>query len=122
MKRILVVDDSNMTRKMVISILSREGYQVDSAGNGLEALERLYQTAYDLVITDINMPQMDGLEFLRQVRQESQYGRLPVLVLSSNSSPEEVQRTLRAGASLYLIKPAPPEKLLESVRALLKAG
>ncbi|BDG61381.1 response regulator [Caldinitratiruptor microaerophilus] len=122
MKRILVVDDSNMTRKMVISILSREGYQVDSAGNGLEALERLYQTAYDLVITDINMPQMDGLEFLRQVRQESQYGRLPVLVLSSNSSPEEVQRTMRAGASLYLIKPAPPEKLLESVRALLKAG
>lgn len=122
MKRILVVDDSNMTRKMVISILSREGYQVDSAGNGLEALERLYQAAYDLVITDINMPQMDGLEFLRQVRQETQYSRLPVLVLSSNSSPDEVQRTLRAGASLYLIKPAPPEKLLESVRALLRAG
>lgn len=122
MKRILVVDDSSMTRKMVTSILSREGYQVDSAGNGLEALERLYQAAYDLVITDINMPQMDGLEFLRQIRQEAPYSRLPVLVLSSNSSPEEVQRTLRAGASLYLIKPAPPEKLLESVRALLKAG
>jgi two-component system chemotaxis response regulator CheY len=121
-KRILVIDDSSMTRKMVASILMREGYFVDAAGNGNWALEQVRKATYDLIITDINMPEMDGLTFLGQVRKLAGYRSIPILVLSSNSRPEEVQRAMQAGASLYLIKPVQPERLLECVRSLLKAG
>lgn len=120
MLRILVVDDSSMTRKMIASVLAREGYEVDSVGNGLEALERVLQGTYSLVITDINMPQMDGVEFLTRVRSEPQLRNLPIIVLSSNTSPADVERATRAGADLYLTKPTPPEKIVESVRALVR--
>ncbi len=122
MKRIMVVDDSNITRKMITSVLAQAGYSIDNADNGAQALEKLFQSPCDLIITDMNMPQMDGMELLSHLRHDPHYRSAPIIVLSSNSGPEEIKRATQAGANLYLIKPTPPEKLLECVRTLLKAG
>ena len=122
MARIMVVDDSGMTRKMLSLSLSREGFAVETAENGTDALEKLFKDRYDLVITDMNMPQMDGMELLRHVRNDSQYYSIPVVVLSSNSAPEEVQRAMKAGANYYLIKPTDSTKLIECVRKVLRVG
>lgn len=122
MKRIMVVDDSGMTRKLISSIISREGYMVDTAENGVDALEKLYRSPFNLVIMDMNMPQMDGMELLRTLRADAQYKGVPIIVLSSNSGPDEIQKTMKAGANFYLIKPADSDKLLQCVRTLLKAG
>jgi two-component system chemotaxis response regulator CheY len=118
--RIMVVDDSGMTRKMLSLSLSREGFAVEMAENGMEALEKLFKDRYDLVITDMNMPQMDGMELLRHLRNDSQYRSVPVVVLSSNSTPEEIQRAMKAGANFYLIKPTDSAKLIECVRKALR--
>lgn len=122
MARIMIVDDSGMTRKMLSLSISREGFTVETAENGADALEKLYKVKYDLVITDMNMPHMDGMELLGRLRSDSQYRAVPVVVLSSNSSPEEIRRAMKAGALFYLIKPTDSEKLLQCVRKLLKAA
>lgn len=121
MARIMVVDDSGMTRKMLSLSISREGFGVETAENGADALEKLYKAKYDLVITDMNMPQMDGMELLGRLRSDAQYRTVPIVVLSSNSGPDEIQRAMKAGANFYLIKPTDSEKLLQCVRKLVKA-
>lgn len=122
MKRIMVVDDSGMTRKLISTIISRDGYSVETAENGVEALEKLFRSPFHLVVMDMNMPQMDGMELLRNLRSDGQYKSVPIIVLSSNSGPDEVQKAMKAGANLYLIKPTDSDKLLQSVRTLLKAS
>lgn len=122
MARIMVVDDSGMTRKMVSFTISREGYQVDTAENGVDALEKLYRSPFDLIIMDMNMPQMDGMELLRRLRDDEQYREVPVIILSSNAAPLEIQRAMKAGANYYLIKPTDSEKLVKCVGTIVKGG
>lgn len=122
MPRIMVVDDSGMTRKMLSLSISRAGFGVETAENGADALEKLYKEPYDLIITDMNMPQMDGMELLSRLRTDAQYRTVPIVVLSSNSGPAEIQAAMKAGANFYLIKPTDSEKLLECVRKLLNVA
>ena len=123
MKKILVVDDSPTMRRMVIASLGDlKGVSFDEAGSGLEAIERLALGPVILVILDLNMPDMHGIEVLRFLRGHSSYREIPVIVLTTRSDEASRTATLDAGASLYLMKPFMPRALAERVRELLKGG
>ena len=116
---ILVVDDSETVRKLLTLTLRMKGYQIVTAGDGAEALERLSVSSVDLVITDLNMPEMDGYELVSTIRREGPNRDVPVIMLSTEGEEEDRQRGLDAGVDLYLPKPASPQQLLYSVEKLL---
>lgn len=122
MKQILIVDDSLTMRRMVkVSLRTLEGATFEEAGNGLEALERLALTPIDLMILDLNMPDMHGLEVLKFVRKHQTFHNIPVIVLTTRGDEANRAVTLEAGASCYMTKPFEPKMLAEQVRQLLNS-
>jgi len=119
MSYILVVDDSKTVRNLLSYILKSHGFRVKRAPDGIEALEMVFRENFDLVITDINMPRMDGLELIRLIRKEDVYRFLPIIVLTTESSEEDRRLGIKAGANLYLVKPSDPETLMANVGMLL---
>jgi two-component system chemotaxis sensor kinase CheA len=120
---ILVVEDQVVTRQMEKSILEAAGYQVVTAENGLDALNRLGQQDFDLVLTDILMPKMDGFTLTRKIRSNEKTKDLPVVVVTSMESEEDKRRGLEAGANAYLIKSSFDQKhLIETIETLLGRG
>jgi two-component system, chemotaxis family, chemotaxis protein CheY len=118
-KRVLVVDDAGLVRRYYREILETAGYDVDEALNGIEAMERLLQGAAALLIVDLNMPQMDGLSFLRQLRQKrGALGAIPALVASTEAEVQDREAAVAAGANFYLVKPVSREVLLEHARLM----
>jgi two-component system, chemotaxis family, chemotaxis protein CheY len=112
--RVLVVDDASLVRLYYREALERAGYEVDEALNGLEALERLLVASADLLIVDVNMPQMDGLTFLKVLRrQEFATASIPAMVITTEAKPQDAQAAREAGANFYLPKPVKSEVLLE---------
>lgn len=110
--RVLVVDDARLIRSFYRSVLEKRGYAVDEALNGLEALEKLLLTPFDLLIVDINMPRMDGLTFLRTLRSsEGAIAGLPAMVTSTEAGAGDKAAARAAGANFYLVKPAPADVL-----------
>jgi two-component system, chemotaxis family, sensor histidine kinase and response regulator WspE len=103
-KRILVVDDSITVREVERKILDNKGYQVDTAVDGMDGWNALRSQTYDLVITDVDMPRMNGLDFVRQIRSESQYRHLPIMMISYKEREEDRIRGLEVGANYYLTK------------------
>jgi two-component system, chemotaxis family, chemotaxis protein CheY len=121
-KRVLIVDDANLVRLYYRGVLETAGYIVDEALNGLEALERLYAEPADLLVVDVNMPQMDGFTFVRTLRsRELPLSSLPVLVISTEGALNDFAAASAAGANFYLVKPATAEALVEYA-ALLCGG
>ena len=119
LKTILVVDDAALVRLYYRSILEKAGYRVDEALNGLEALERLATQPADLLIVDVNMPQMDGFTFLRTLRRQSPpSGGIPALVTSTEAQQQDFAAARTAGANHYLVKPVDEKALLEHVALL----
>jgi two-component system chemotaxis response regulator CheY len=115
-KRILVVDDANLVRRFYRDALERAGFEVDEALNGVEALEKVLETVYDLMVIDVNMPQMDGLTFLRVLRrQTTAVSSLPALVVSTEAAAQDAAAARAAGANFYLVKPVGQEQLVEHV-------
>jgi two-component system chemotaxis response regulator CheY len=113
-KSVLVIDDAGLVRLYYRSILEGAGYRVEEALNGLEALEKLLSISVDLLIVDINMPQMDGLTFLKLLRQKARpMASVPALVTSTESKAVDFVAARRAGANCYLVKPIDREVLLE---------
>jgi two-component system chemotaxis response regulator CheY len=113
-KTVLVVDDASLVRLFYRSILEGAGFTVQEALNGLEALEKLQSLAVDLLIVDINMPQMDGFSFLNLLRQKALPGAaIPALVTSTESQAVDFEAARMAGANYYLVKPIDREVLLE---------
>ncbi len=104
-KTILAVDDSRSIRDMVRFALEPLGYEILEAEDGVEGLERLGGAKVDLVITDLNMPNMDGIEFMRAVRQEERYTGLPMVMLTTEGQAEKMREGKRAGASGWIVKP-----------------
>ncbi len=104
-KAVMIVDDSEAIRKFLVFALRAQGFSVVVARDGMDALEKLSQNKVDLVITDLNMPNMDGFEFLRALREDHEYFEVPVIILSSLSSDQDVEMGLSLGANSYLIKP-----------------
>lgn len=119
LKKILVVDDATLVRVYYRSILEGAGFQVAEALNGLEALEVLLTMTVDLLVVDINMPQMDGLTFLHVLRErDSPLAAIPALVTSTESAAADFTAARAAGANFYLVKPVAPEQLVELARML----
>src|SRR5271154_4904175 len=120
MKRnVLIVDDSEFTRNYHSYILRDAHFEVVTAVDGADALEKLYTRAFDLVLTDINMANMDGYEFIRRVRSSGDYDDLPIVIVSTESGAEDKSRGFLAGANFYIVKPTDPQPLIESICMLL---
>lgn len=117
--RVLVVDDASLVRLYYRSALEAAGFQVEEALNGLEALEKLAQMPVDLLIVDVNMPQMDGFTFIRTVRRKDlPVAGIPALVTSTEARPEDFSAARAAGANFYLVKPVSENELVEYARML----
>lgn len=118
-KRILTVDDSVSIRDMVAFTLRAGGYEVVEARSGEEALEKAGTQRFDAVLTDQNMPGMDGLSLVRALRAMPEYGRTPILLLTTESSPEMKAKGKAAAATGWLVKPFDPETLLSVIAKVL---
>lgn len=122
MSKILIVDDSSTMRRMVMaSLRGIDAAQFVEAGNGLEALERLSLGPVDLMILDLNMPDMHGLDVLKFVRSHPVYATLPILILTTRGDEASRAESLKLGASAYLCKPFDPSDLARRVGELLGA-
>jgi two-component system chemotaxis response regulator CheY len=122
MRKILIVDDSPTIRRMVVaSLQSLEDLLFQQASNGLEAIEMLARDRFSLMILDLNMPDMHGLEVLRFVRAQAQYRELPIVVLTTRYDDDSRKAALDHGASLYLTKPFEPAALRGNVATLLES-
>jgi len=119
MASILAVDDSSSMRQMVAFTLKGAGHQVVEAADGQEALNRAKSQKFDLVITDVNMPVMDGITFIRQLRGEPSYKFTPMLMLTTESSMDKKAEGKAAGATGWIVKPFNPDQLLNTVKKVL---
>jgi len=119
MARILAVDDSPSMRQMVSIALAGAGYEVEQACDGVEALAIAQKSRFDLVITDVNMPNMDGITLVRELRGKPNYKFVPLLVLTTEATPERKQQGKQAGATGWLVKPFNPERLLATIAKVL---
>jgi len=119
-KTVLAVDDSASLRQMVSVVLCGGGYQVVEAVDGVDALSKLTGQDLDLVLTDLNMPKMDGLEFTRQLRAMPQYKFVPVVLLTTESNTEKKMQGKAAGATAWIIKPFDPDQLLAVVKKVMR--
>jgi two-component system chemotaxis response regulator CheY len=112
---ILVVDDTRSMRKMVAAVLAGAGYEVLQAEDGVEALELAQSRQFDLVVTDHNMPRMDGVTLVRELRQLRQYDAVALIVLSTEVDPVLKQKGREAGATGWMVKPFDPQRMLDIV-------
>ncbi|MBI3186154.1 MAG: response regulator [Myxococcales bacterium] len=121
--RALVVDDSSAMRRSIVFALQRMGEVVCvEAQDGIEGLKRFVEAQYDIVLTDINMPVMDGLKLISHIRRGSAPNRVPIVVITTESAVEDRTRAMGLGASAYLVKPVQAQQVVEAVRALLRLG
>ena len=117
---ILAVDDSPSMRKMVSFTLTGAGYQVVEAVDGIDAFEKAQAQTFDLVLTDQNMPRLDGLGLTRKLREHPKFKTVPILMLTTESSDLMKQAGRAAGATGWLVKPFDPARLLEVVKKVIK--
>ncbi len=117
---LLIVDDSASMRQMVSFTLKDAGYDVVAAANGKEALGKLAGPKISMVITDLNMPEMDGIELIKQLRGMAGYKFVPIVMLTTESQDAKKQAGKQAGASGWMVKPFTPEQLVEMVKKFVK--
>jgi two-component system chemotaxis response regulator CheY len=110
-----------MVRNLHAFMLQSGGFEVSLAENGSEALEKLLLDAYDLVVTDINMPQMDGYELVRSIRSMAPYRQTPIIIVSTESEAADKARGFEAGANVYVVKPTTADDLVLNAEMLLGA-
>ena len=118
-KRIMTVEDSNSLREMVVLVLRDAGYVVSEAADGREAFAKLKTSGVDLVVTDLNMPNMDGIESTRALRDTKMYKFTPIVFLTTESQIEKKEAAKAAGATGWIVKPFKPEKLLKVIKKVL---
>ena len=119
-KKILIVDDSESIREVVSFTLKNAGHEIEAAIDGVDALDYLKDNQYDLIITDLHMPNMDGIELIRNVRKMEQHKFIPILFLTTESQTEKKLQAKEAGATGWIIKPFVPEKLLMAVNKVVR--
>lgn len=118
-KSILLVDDTRSMRKMVATVLQGAGYTVEEAADGQEALDKAKAQVFDLVVTDQNMPRMDGITLVRSLRALPEYDDVALIVLSTETGTELKEQGRAAGATGWMAKPFDPEKMLVIVRQFI---
>ncbi|VAW62479.1 Chemotaxis regulator - transmits chemoreceptor signals to flagellar motor components CheY [hydrothermal vent metagenome] len=119
MATILAVDDSASMRQMVSFTLKGAGYDVTEAADGQEALTKAKSKQFDLIITDVNMPVMDGITFIKNLRGEASYKFTPMLMLTTESAGDKKAQGKAAGATGWIVKPFNPDQLLNTVKKVL---
>ena len=120
MHSILAVDDSASMRQMVSFTLKSAGYNVVEAVDGQDAWEKAGGRSFDLVLTDQNMPRMDGISLTRKLREDPQFKSTPILILTTESSDQLKQAGRAAGATGWLVKPFDPNKLIEVIQKVIR--
>jgi len=118
-RAVLTVDDSRLMREMLRATLTGAGYEVIQAGDGIEGIEALETSTPDVIITDINMPRLDGYGFIERVRADERRRGTPILVLSTESDAEKKARARAAGATGWIVKPFDAGSLLAAVRRVM---
>lgn len=119
-KQILIVDDSESIRELIIFTLETEGYSVVSSIDGVEAVKLLDGRHLDLIITDLHMPNMDGIELIKQIRKTEAYKMTPILLLTTESQTDKKIQAKEAGATGWIIKPFVPDKLKAAIKKVLR--
>jgi two-component system, chemotaxis family, chemotaxis protein CheY len=122
MKRILIVDDSPTIRKLIGYVLKKKGYLTEEAEDGMDAMEKLSGAEVDLVIVDLNMPNMDGISFVKNLRSSYYNLDLPVIMLTTTNDGDLKKEAYGAGVNLFLNKPIQPDVLLFKIESLLGGG
>ncbi|MGY0196242.1 response regulator [Leptothrix sp. BB-4] len=118
-KTILIVDDSASLRQVVSIALTRAGYEVIEAGDGMDALTKLDGRKINLVVSDVNMPRMDGITFVTQMKANARYKFTPVIMLTTENGGDRMQQGKVAGAKAWIVKPFNPPVLLDAVAKLV---
>jgi CheY-like chemotaxis protein len=118
--KVLVVDDDASMRELLRGLLAEAGYQVVEAENGREAVALALSELPALILLDIHMPVMDGLEACKAIKADNVLRCIPVIMLTADGSVREVEQAMSLGAETYLTKPAPPAQILQLVRSVLK--
>jgi len=115
----LAIDDSNTVRLALKLVLESQGYKMEMACDGEEAMRKIRVSSdFDLIITDINMPKMDGITFIREIRKLSNYRSTPIVVVTTESKPEKVAEVTMAGANGWVAKPFKPYELISTLNKL----
>lgn len=117
--RILVVDDSPTIQNLLRMVLRQNGYEVATASDGVEGLKKMEGQDVDLVISDLNMPRMDGITFIKKIRESKTTPLIPVILLSTEQDQRDIDKAIRSGASRYLVKPVQPAVLIAEIKKLL---
>ena len=117
--RVLTVDDSRTILAMLHHTLSNAGFDVLQAEDGQKGLDILKREAVDIIITDINMPVMDGIEFIKNVRATGQHNSLPILILTTETSQDKREQGRAAGGTGWIVKPFDPEKLISVIHKVV---
>ncbi len=118
-RKILVVDDAVTVRLYHRQLLETLGCEVAEAENGVEALEKVAVTDYDLLLVDVNMPKMDGYRLISEVRSQPRLAALPAIMISTEAGSQDQQKAFSVGANFYLVKPVEPARLQQLVALLL---
>ena len=118
--KVLVVDDSESIRELVSITLESAGYKVHKSSDGVEGLDHLANSEVDLVITDLNMPNMDGITFLKEIRKDDNKVGMPVLLLTTESQISKKDEARKAGATGWIVKPFAQDRLLAVVKKVLR--
>ena len=118
---ILIADDELSVREIVRRYLEKEGYNIIEADNGPKTLQLLYEQKPDLLILDIMLPEISGIDFLKQMRSKSVFDKLPVIILSALADPKTIRAGLDAGADRYLTKPYLVNNLVKTITEVLRA-
>ena len=121
-KNLLIVDDSRMVRKIISVSLKGENFKLYEASSGLEALDKLMETNIDLIFTDINMPNMDGLEFIKRCKDDDMFKHIPIIVITTEDGVEDRERALQLGAAGFVSKPLDRESIINITNSVLGAG
>ena len=118
-KKIMTVEDSNSLREMIAFVLKEAGYEVFEAADGRQALATLKTISVDMVVTDLNMPNMNGIELTSSLRATKAYKFTPIVFLTTESQIQKMEAAKKAGASGWIVKPFKPEKLLKVIKKVL---
>lgn len=121
-KKVLVVDDQPHIVRLIQVNLEKEGFEVATAGDGVEGLQRAQETQPDLVILDVIMPRKDGFTLLRELKADEQFADTPVIMLTVKTHNADIVEGLKEGAELYLPKPFHPKELVSLVKRVLETG
>jgi two-component system chemotaxis response regulator CheY len=119
-KIIMAADDSASMRQLISFILQKAGYEVVEAVDGLDAITQLRGRSVDMLLTDLNMPSVDGIELIRRVRALDSHRFIPIIMLTTESAPEKRMAGKEAGATGWIVKPFQPEQLLAVVQKVLR--